>query len=543
MADATQFDHDRLSHLLADRLLRVPQFQRSYSWDEGNVDEFLNDLTTARKKDAPYFMGTVVFANSAEDGQRQQIVDGQQRLATTAILLIAVRDLLADYKKGAQSKHIDEVYLRGYDLESEDMVERLILNPDDQPHYDALLARTPVIPGDRSAIAQCYAACASHLKTIAPTSEDYRALVEVTKQLDEDVQVLVAVASDLPEAYVIFETLNDRGADLTTADLLKNYLFSQAKQHFDYVQATWVKIGTAFDKPEDLVKFIRYEYASRHGRVTTRKLYKAIQEDIGSGPTNAKKYLKRLDDAREVYAAIRDPDHARWNVLDFDVRDALLAYRRFGFESSMPLLIAAFDKWDDDKAARLLNKVAAWSIRALFAGRIGASLSEEAFGEAAKAVSTGAAQNQDDVRGALGRLLPTNAELEQAVRNFGNVPVSRAKYLLAMLERAHRQKIKQSVEGLPDWSSKSVTIEHIHAKSTGKGEAATFVDQLGNFALLEKSLNRNLEDKPFKQKVETYIGSTFLLTREVAGAPDWGHRMVEERVGRLASLAPLAWPL
>ncbi len=127
MADATQFDHDRLSHLLADRLLRVPQFQRSYSWDETNVDEFLTDLKTARKKDAPYFMGTVVFANSQEDGQRQQIVDGQQRLATTAILLVAVRDLLADYKKAAQSKHIDELYLRGYDLESEDMVERLIL--------------------------------------------------------------------------------------------------------------------------------------------------------------------------------------------------------------------------------------------------------------------------------------------------------------------------------------------------------------------------------------------------------------------------------
>lgn len=48
-----------------------------------------------------------------------------------------------------------------------------------------------------------------------------------TDQLENGVQVLIAVASSLPEAYVIFETLNDRGADLTTADLLKNYLFSE----------------------------------------------------------------------------------------------------------------------------------------------------------------------------------------------------------------------------------------------------------------------------------------------------------------------------
>jgi hypothetical protein len=82
MAEATQFDHDRLSHLLADHLLRVPEFQRSYPWDESNVDEFLIDLESARRRGTPYFMGTVVFANSPEDGQRQQIVDGQQRLAT-----------------------------------------------------------------------------------------------------------------------------------------------------------------------------------------------------------------------------------------------------------------------------------------------------------------------------------------------------------------------------------------------------------------------------------------------------------------------------
>jgi hypothetical protein len=75
----------------------------------------------------------------------------------------------------------------------------------------------------------------------------------VAQQLDTGVQVLVAVASDLPEAYVIFETLNDRGADLTTADLLKSYLFSQAKQHFSYVESQWIKLDSAFEDPEDLV--------------------------------------------------------------------------------------------------------------------------------------------------------------------------------------------------------------------------------------------------------------------------------------------------
>jgi uncharacterized protein with ParB-like and HNH nuclease domain len=127
MAEATQFDHDRLSHLLADRLLHVPRFQRSYSWEASNVDEYLADLEAARARNSDYFMGTVVFAESGEDTQRQLIVDGQQRLATTAVLLVAIRDLLNEYGKQAQAKHIDETYLQGYDLESEETVERLIL--------------------------------------------------------------------------------------------------------------------------------------------------------------------------------------------------------------------------------------------------------------------------------------------------------------------------------------------------------------------------------------------------------------------------------
>ncbi len=256
----------------------MPAFQRSYSWDEGNVNDFLNDLETARKRKTGYFLGTVVFANSG-DGTRQQIVDGQQRLATTAILLVAIRDLLRDFKKELQADHVDETYLRGYDLDAEEMVERIVLNPDDQPLYDLLLARSP-LPGPRSSpITDAYRQCAAYLRELAPKEADYRTLIEITTQLDEDVQVLVAVATDLPEAYVIFETLNVRGADLTTADLLKNYLFSQAKQNFAFVQATWTKISSEFEKSEEFVKFIRYDYMSS---VACLKLFYGVLS-LGSG--------------------------------------------------------------------------------------------------------------------------------------------------------------------------------------------------------------------------------------------------------------------
>lgn len=546
MADTTQFDHDRISHLLADRLLEVPSFQRSYSWDDGNVADFLNDLETSRKKKTGYFLGTVVFANS-NDTSRQLIVDGQQRLATTAILLVAIRDALKDFKKDKQAEHVDETYLRGYDLEAEEHVERLILNPDDQPVYDLLLARSPLPEPKTSPIVDAYRQCVTYLKELAPKEDDYRKLIEITTQLDEDVQVLVAVASDLPEAYVIFETLNDRGADLTTADLLKNYLFSQAKQNFALVQATWTKISGEFEKSEEFVKFIRYDYMSRNGHVTTRQLYKAMQSDIGTGPAKAKKYIQSLDQARSVYSALKDVDSPLWDSLDFDMRDSVLAMRRFGLESSYPLIMAAFASWSDDKAkaAKLFSKVVNWSIRALFAGRLGGSVAEKAFSKAAMTVSQGKAKNQDEVRTALAPIIVSDQEFRDDVRAFGNVTLPRAKYLLAMIERAHRSKAGQALDGLPDWASRTVTLEHLMPRAEAKSDSVktTYVETLGNMALLEKNLNKDLEDKPFSQKTATYERSVFEVTAALKDHTTWTKADVEKRAKELAALAPQAWPL
>ncbi|WNG29898.1 DUF262 domain-containing protein [Cystobacter fuscus] len=542
MADATQFDHDKLSHLLADRLLEVPKFQRSYAWEASHVEEFLSDLRAAREKNAPYFMGTVVFARSKDHPERQQIVDGQQRLATTAVLLIALRDLLKEYSKQQQANHLEKTYLRGYNLTTEEHVDRLLLNPADQPAYDALINQTPP-PDSASPLMICHSACLKHLKELAPAPEDYRRLVEIAQQLETSVQVLVAVASDLSEAYVIFETLNDRGADLTIADLLKNYLFSEAKGFFSYIETTWMTIANSFDKSEEFVRFIRFEHASRHGRIATRKLYKAVQADIGSGAESAKQYVQRLSAALSTYVALRDPDHSKWNALSFDVRDSLLAYRRFGFESSIPVLLAAFAQWEANNAAKLLIKLVGWSVRAQFVGRIGASLAEEAFGDAAKAITLGQAKTQPAVRERLNKLVPSDGEFKQAFKQAGSVTVARAKYLLAMLERAYLASLNQSTEGLPDWTSKTATIEHILAKSKHGSDAglSLLVDELGNLTLLEKSYNKGLEDKPFEEKTDIYKMSKFNLTALIGEYGQWTKAQFDERTEFLAGLACRAW--
>ncbi|MEJ1155424.1 MULTISPECIES: DUF262 domain-containing protein [Microbacterium] len=544
MARETDFDHDQVGHLLADHLIEVPRFQRRYAWTTDNVGEYLSDLAEARSKDRDYFVGTVVLTQPEEDSYRRRVVDGQQRLATTSLLLLAIRDRLMELGKDEQARRVEERYLRGYELQAEGVFERLALGPHDSDAYLELLNEEVSAGNEGHPLVASYRLCIEHVTELTPDVDSYTELMEIVNQLEKRVQILVAVASGIQEAYVIFETLNDRGADLTTADLLKNYLFSASGSYLSTVEHKWVQLEAAFEKPEDLVRLIRFELISRVGPVRTSKLYRAIQEDIGQNGTTASAYLNRLVRAKDTYVALRDPESDYWHSEKVDVRDSLLAYRRFQFESSIPVVLAAFATWDYDDACRLLNKVLMWSVRALFAGNIGAKLAEETFGSTAASVSSGESVNQLDVRKSLDKLIPSDDEFRLAFIRYGVMPSSRVKYVLGMIERVESELAGRDTSAL-DWSSRGVTIEHIHPKSKptslGPGAPVTLVDYVGNLTLLEKKLNKNLGSKLPAEKKLVYAQSGFTMTRNLTSLDAWSADTVHSRMTVLADLACRAW--
>lgn len=553
MADPAQFDHDRLGHLLSDRLLMVPPFQRRYSWQRDHISEYWMDIARARAAGNAYFMGTVVLAETTDGtDNRKLIIDGQQRITTTAILFIAIRDRLKTLGQERAAQSVEDSHLSDYVLREEQTVAKLTLSPDDHPSFTSLLEGKTVTPKN-DLVGSAYAELLARVTDLAPTESDYRSLIDLVDYLDENVQVLLAVASGLPEAYVIFETLNDRGADLTTADLLKNFLFSSAgSQGIAHAQSSWTRLSARFDKPEDFVKFLRYEYMSRRGQITNRGLYKALQSSIVGGPGPVRSYLEQLEEALARYVALREPDDASWSAQSVEVKDSLLAFRRFGFEASTPLLLAAFASWNHTNATRFVDIVAAWSVRAWVAGTLGGGVAEKAFCDAAMAVTDGSALTPGDVRAFMTDLVPDDAAFRQAFVVYGSITTTRAKYLLARLERQHLADGGSPTDGMPDWSSKSVTVEHIYAKSmkrsafTSDDEFEQFTvlrDQLQNLTLLERTLNGNLEDRLYSEKVSTYAESAFALTRGLVETPVWSFDAADARAVELAALAVKAWPI
>ena len=140
------FTYQGIGKLIAAGRLRVPANQREYAWEEEHVEALCNDISDAMaEKKEVYFLGTVVLERT-KDGQFQ-VVDGQQRLATATMLIAVIRDMMFGMNEGRLAEGIEETYLFGLDIKTEEDTPKLHLNTKDHEFYqNHILAR----PDDRS---------------------------------------------------------------------------------------------------------------------------------------------------------------------------------------------------------------------------------------------------------------------------------------------------------------------------------------------------------------------------------------------------------
>ena len=205
-------------------------YQREFSWTEANVIELLNDLSDAFLQEyephhervavasyRPYFLGTVVTSTR---GDVRFLVDGQQRLTTLSLLLMHLQALAADRPGAADLSPLvfSERYgVRSFNLDvrERNAVMMCILNGTD---YDPST-------GDASSrnIWQRY----SDIVRFFPAEIAEGPLLHFTDWLLERVLLTEIVATDDEMAVEIFETMNDRGLQLSSADMLKSFLITR----------------------------------------------------------------------------------------------------------------------------------------------------------------------------------------------------------------------------------------------------------------------------------------------------------------------------
>jgi hypothetical protein len=155
--------------------------------------------------------------------------------------------------------------------------------------------------------------------------------------------VMVLVVPTDADAFLIFETLNDRGADLTIADLLKDYLFGHAGVKLDTVRDGWMQILGALEISAEnaiFTTFLRHYWSSVYGAVRERELYKGIKDRVAT-QAQVVEFIGELQKAAVVYSALLSSNHEYWEDLGATVRTNVESLLRLELEQNRPLLLAA----------------------------------------------------------------------------------------------------------------------------------------------------------------------------------------------------------
>jgi uncharacterized protein with ParB-like and HNH nuclease domain len=215
---------------------RIPQYQRPYSWDVTHVEQMLEDLSQAfenprhqenSKEQNPYFLGSIVLIKG--EGAAADVIDGQQRLTTLNIIMGVLRDLSPQSEQIKMQSFLHET---GNKYQGTQPHFRLRLRDRDASffeqhvqHLGSTKIAGPVTRSDddvQDRIVRNRDTIRSYLET---RSEKYRC--DFFEFVAKHCFLVVVSASDQESAFRIFSTMNDRGLDLSVADILKAELIGQ----------------------------------------------------------------------------------------------------------------------------------------------------------------------------------------------------------------------------------------------------------------------------------------------------------------------------
>ena len=549
--------------------LRVPLNQRSYAWEDDHVLRLLEDLSAQLNKpddERTYFLGTIVLSHDEDDNLL--VSDGQQRLATTSILISVIRDYLEGTQIAADSRTAEKYthkYLLEYEETHDEDSPKLYLNGMDRDFFTKAILSPPNDPARAEAKPRYFSQtrllraaqlARKHIDkgaSLLPKSERTKWLIQWVNFLEARVLVIaIKVPKDI-DAYRIFETLNDRGLRASQVDILKSNLFQQAADRLSTdVEPRWnsmISIVESLGDDELVLYYVRHFWISRNGPTTEEELAKKFKLNVTSRK-QALEIAAALEEQASFYIALLTPlDHPKLAQYGKQSRAYLAAITTLlKIVQIRPLLLAILHKFSVEEARRAFAKCLSWSVRFLIAGGGGGGVLDKNYGRLAKEVFDEKISTAEQLAISMNNIAPDDITFERAFEIAEVSKIVIARYYLHSLENFKRGEEFPQI-GYFEVPENTINLEHIMPDHEEAGwtvsltEAQSNYRRIGNMTLLSTKANSQLGCAPFSEKKKVYAQSTFLLTQEVAESATWGPKEVGQRQQELAALAKKVWPL
>lgn len=522
----------------------VHLFQRPYSWSEKQWKMLWTDVVEQSRHDdgRPHFFGSIVTAPARSVPQgvgKYSLIDGQQRLTTTQILLAAIRDsaeLLDDLKL---RDRIDGQYLTNAYEEGDERL-KLLPTQDDRAAFRSII-RKEAVP--KSRLRRCHLFFMSRVERLSAEQLESLHIAVV------DRMSLVSITCDEHDnPHLIFESLNAKGEKLTPADLIRNFLLMRVHvgDQERLYNLYWLPIQQALGT--DLTEFVRH-YLMKEGKILKEAdVYFELKDRLAnSTPIQAVAFLEDLSRHGLFYSKFVDSKRES----DSEIAEKLDRIGRLKVTVAYPFLLRVFEAWNAGSLTRVqllqtLELLESFLIRRSICNMPTNQLRRmlppvfDAAGGAGPAFIEG-------LRGHLGgkrcpddevftTALATETLYSTADKN------SRLRLILERLERSFDHKEPADLS--------KATIEHVLPQTLteaweeelGEGafeQWARLLHTLGNLTLT--GYNAELSNQPYEGKRKSLLESHSELNRNLVEVERWTPIAIVERGRALAQRALKIW--
>ncbi len=543
---------------------RIPPYQRPYSWGVEQTSALINDLLIAasgfspkniKSQPTPYFLGSIVLIKD-EKSPDADVIDGQQRLTTLALLLSALRVSFTDAKR--QKTFGELLFEEGDSLVGTKDRCRLTLRERDHSFFEQNILRHATLD-QLGTVAQ--GALSDPQKRLI---ENCALLIEKLKGLTSEAReslaayilqhtfLVVVSTPSLESAFRIFSVLNDRGLDLTVADILKAEIIGQIPEgeqpvYTDKWEDAEEELGT--QEFATLFSHIRMIYGQS-------KLRKSVLEgfrEVVKANTRPKTFIDDdLIPLADAYAEVLNASFQSVKAeTDKRINRFLRLLNRMGdrdWVSPAILFIRKHRDKPDDILIFLkdLERLAAgmWLLRQDENGRI------DRYGKVLKSIEQG-----DDLLASALQL--SKIEIEGiSTALSGNIyelsPKPKRTMVLLRLD-------EELSSGEATYEFDLITVEHVLPQNPPEGSKwlewwpsnvlrETNVHRLGNLALLNRRQNSAAKNWEFEKKKDKYFktrgGATpFVITSDACLKAEWTVDIFNERQERFLKKLQSIWRL
>ena len=551
-----------LTFLQGTKQFVIPIYQRTYSWEQSDCQQLLNDiLRVAANDDIPaHFVGSIVYVERGiyhvSSVTQLLMIDGQQRLTTLSLLLGVIGEAIGEEEKDRRSeitrKKIHNYYLFNADEEGD-------------AHYKLLLTKS-----DRDTLIRLLEGGELPEPVSARMKDNYLFFKDCVRrknidpfQLYKGVSKLVIVDISLDQEHdnpqLIFESLNSTGVALSHADLIRNYVLmglEQEEQNRLYT-TYWYPMEQSFryaDKPDIFDRFMRDYLTLKQGEIPNiGKVYLAFKAyhqsnmptpiaDIVKDIYRYAKYFVKMaflkEEDREIKAVLRD----------IDILTVYVAY---------PFLLEVYDDYANMRLARqdfitILRLVESYVFRRAVCGiptnalnKVFAALPREIDKEHYLESVVDAFLSKG-----YGARFPRDEEFRQefVVKDIYHLRSNTRSYLFNKLENFER---KEPVP-IDEYSIEHIMPQNEHLSTAWQQDLgpdwqviqARYLHTIGNLTLTR--YNSELSDHPFQEKRDIeggFADSPVRLNRGLAKLEHWNEDEIRKRAEQLADQATRTWAM